>query len=171
MGGLENGAASYYLTRCCHFIDPRARTPSCWSPPPPMQRRERESVTLHFTMSGYCSASSPHVGRAHVFMYSTALTLSSSLHVKGLTWRCYDWNNESYMLILTQLNNQCGTNPTTSLPLLDHLGSNHNYYKATNGQGCYNQPLKGWRPRQHTIYIIGKQIPRISSRCRVVPWG
>jgi hypothetical protein len=37
------------------------------------------------------------------------------------------------MPTLTQLNNQCGTSPTTSLPLLDHLGPNHNYYKATNG--------------------------------------
>jgi hypothetical protein len=41
-------------------------------------------------------------------------------------------------LTLTQLNNQCRTNPTTSLPFLGHLGPNHNYYKATNRLGCYN---------------------------------
>jgi hypothetical protein len=42
MDGLENGAPSYSLTRCCCFVHPHVRTPSRWSPPPSMQRRERE---------------------------------------------------------------------------------------------------------------------------------
>jgi hypothetical protein len=44
---------------------------------------------------------------------------------------------EGYMVTLTQLNNKCGTNPTTSRPLMGHLGPNYDYYKATNGLGCY----------------------------------
>jgi hypothetical protein len=36
MGGLENGSASYSLTRCRHM------TPSRWSPPLSAQRREKE---------------------------------------------------------------------------------------------------------------------------------
>jgi hypothetical protein len=39
------------------------------------------------------------------------------------------------MLILIQLNNQCGTNPTTPLPLLGMLGPNHNYYRLLTGEG------------------------------------
>jgi hypothetical protein len=66
-------------------------------------------------------------------MHSTPLTLSPSLCVKGLTRRCYGWNNEGYMLTLTHLNNQCGTNPTTPLPLLGLLSPNHNYYMLLIG--------------------------------------
>jgi hypothetical protein len=32
---------------------------------------------------------------------STSLTLSSLLRVKGLTWKCYVWNNKNYKLTLT----------------------------------------------------------------------
>ena len=35
---------------------------------------------------------------------STLLTLLSSLHVKGLAWRWYDWNKKDYKLALTLLN-------------------------------------------------------------------
>jgi hypothetical protein len=38
--------------------------------------------------------SSLHVGRVRVFMYSTPLNLLSSLY------KCYDWNNEGYMLTI-----------------------------------------------------------------------
>jgi hypothetical protein len=84
-----------------------------------------------------------HVGRNRIFMHSTSLMLPfSSLHVKGLTRRCYCWNNEGYMLTLTQLKNQCGTNPTTSLPLLCLLGPKHNYYRLLTGWGItVNPPL------------------------------
>jgi hypothetical protein len=77
----------------------------------------------------------PHVGRADVFIHSTPLTLSPSLWVKGLTRMCYGWNNKSYMLTLNHLNNQCGANPTTSLPLLGLLGPNHNNYRLLTGCG------------------------------------
>jgi hypothetical protein len=89
----------------------------------------------------------PHVGRVHVFMHSTPLMILLSLHVKGLTQRCYGWNNKVYILTITHLNNQCETNPTSSLPLLAHLGPNHNYEKATNWLRCYSHPLNGWCPR------------------------
>jgi hypothetical protein len=42
-------------------------------------------------------------------MRSTSLTLSSSLCVKGLTLRCYVWNDKDYKLALTLLNFQDGT--------------------------------------------------------------
>jgi hypothetical protein len=75
------------------------------------------------------------MGHAHAFMHNTLLTLtSSSLHVKGLTQRSYGWNNEGNMLILTELNNQCGTNHTTPLPLPGLLGPNHNYSRPLT---CY----------------------------------
>jgi hypothetical protein len=76
------------------------------------------------------------------------------------------------MLTLTQLNIECRTNPKTSLSLLAHLGPNLNYYNPTNGLGCYSCPFYGLTsiPRQHTIYIIEKRIPRISTRCRDVSW-
>jgi hypothetical protein len=84
-----------------------------------------------------CLPHSPHVGGGGIFMYSTPLTLLFLLRVKELTRMCYGWNIVGNMLTLIKLNNQCGTNPTTSLPLLGHLGLNHNYYMATNGLECY----------------------------------
>jgi hypothetical protein len=77
------------------------------------------------------------MGWAHIFMHSNPLLLSSSLCVKGLTRRCYGWNKKGNILTLTQLNNQHLTNPSTSLPLLGHLGLNHNYDKATNMLGYW----------------------------------
>jgi hypothetical protein len=82
----------------------------------------------------------PHVGRADVFIHSTPLTLSPSLWVKGLTRMCYGWNNKSYMLTLNHLNNQCGANPTTSLPLLGLFRPQPQQLQATNGLGCYSCP-------------------------------
>jgi hypothetical protein len=47
-------------------------------------------------------------------MRSTSLALSSSLRVKGLTQRCYVWNNKTYELALTLLDFQGGTKPTNN---------------------------------------------------------
>jgi hypothetical protein len=71
---------------------------------------------------------SPYMGRDRVFLHNTPLIPSSSLQVKRLTQMCYGWNIVGYMLTVTQLNNQCETNLTASLPFQTHLGSNHNYY-------------------------------------------
>jgi hypothetical protein len=43
--------------------------------------------------------------------HSTSLTLSSSLYVKGLTYRYNDWNDKAYKLAFTLLNFQGGTKP------------------------------------------------------------
>jgi hypothetical protein len=45
---------------------------------------------------------------------STSLTLLSSLCEKGLTWRCYVWNDKSYKLALILLNFQGGTKPANN---------------------------------------------------------
>jgi hypothetical protein len=46
------------------------------------------------------------------------------------------------MLTLTQLNNQCVTNRTNSLPFLGLLGPNHNYYRLLTGWGVTVTPLR-----------------------------
>jgi hypothetical protein len=72
-------------------------------------------------------------------MRSTSLTLSSSLRVKGLTWRCYIWNDKSYKLALTLLNFQGSTKPTNTTPhvSLGLHGPTSQLLQATNGLGCY----------------------------------
>ena len=45
---------------------------------------------------------------------STSLTLLSSLHIKGLTRRCYIWNDKDYKLALTLLDFQGGTKSTNN---------------------------------------------------------
>jgi hypothetical protein len=100
---------------------------------PPILHKDRPILICNTLLFKARLPSSPHMGHAHAFMHNTLLILTSSLlHVKGLTQRSYGWNNEGYMLILTELNNQCGTNHTTPLPGL--LGPNHNYSRPLT---CY----------------------------------
>jgi hypothetical protein len=66
--------------------------------------------TLHVEWACICVA--PRGVGLH--MCSTSLILSSSLRVKGLTQRCYVWNDKAYKLALTLLNFQGGTKPTNN---------------------------------------------------------
>jgi hypothetical protein len=70
-------------------------------------------------------------------MRSTSLTLSSSLHVKGLTQRCYIWNDKAYKLALTLLSFQGGAKPTNHNHTnhLGYMGQLHNYNKLQMGWG------------------------------------
>jgi hypothetical protein len=92
-------------------------------------------------------------------MHSTSLTLLSSLHVKGLTWRCYVWNNKAYKLAFTLLNFRGGTkatNNTPHVPLRPH-GSTSQLLQATNGLGCMSHsPVSS---------------PHICGRCPGPPLG
>jgi hypothetical protein len=76
----------------------------------------------------------PHAKRAHIRVH-LSLTLSSSLHVKGLTWRCYVWNNKDYKLSLTILNFEGGTKPT------NHNHTWANYYKLEMSWDLTFNPL------------------------------
>jgi hypothetical protein len=79
---------------------------------------------------------SPDVGWAHVFIHSTSFTLLFSLHVEGLTWRHYScWNNKGLYVVPHHLNNQYGTNITTSLLII--LYPKHDYYMLLT-DWCYN---------------------------------
>jgi hypothetical protein len=91
-------------------------------------------------------------------MHSTSLTLLSSLHVKGLTQRCYVWSDQDYKLALTLLNFQGGTKPPTTTTHGPHL----QLVQATSGLGCYiTRFLVYWigckdrlRQRQHEDQVI-----------------
>jgi hypothetical protein len=123
-------------------------------------RIKKEKGRCNAQLSNVRLLPNPHMGWACVFMHSVPLTLLFLLCVKGLTRMCYGWNNEGYMLTPHLAKQPMWlTWITNSLPLLGDMDPNHNYYKATNGTECYSHPplaLKGWRPRQHTIYIISK---------------
>jgi hypothetical protein len=95
---------------------------------------------------------------------STSVTLLSSLHVKWLTQRCYDWN-DAYKVALTLINIQDCTKPTNHkyICALGPHGPTSQLIQATNGVGYYiHPPLKGWRPRQLTTYMW--------QMSRTTPW-
>jgi len=70
---------------------------------------------------------------------STSLTLSSSLHVKELTRRCYVWN-KTYKLALTLLDYQGGTKSTNynSTKPLGPRGPITQLLQTSSGLGCYS---------------------------------
>jgi hypothetical protein len=57
---------------------------------------------------------------AQLHMCSTSLILSSSLRVKGLTHKCYIWNDKAYKLALALLNFQVVLNFLTTTPHVPH---------------------------------------------------
>jgi hypothetical protein len=76
---------------------------------------------------------------------STSLTLSSSLCVKGLTRRCYVWNDKAYKLALTLINFRCGNKPTNStlhVPLGLHGPTSSHYYRLLMGLSVTFTPLR-----------------------------
>jgi hypothetical protein len=56
------------------------------------------------------------------------------------------------MLTLTHINNQCRTNPTTLISLLDLLATNHNYYRILIGWVLHSPHLRDDSLRQHATY-------------------
>ena len=89
-------------------------------PPPdwPMIRRASKSAYV---------GSSAHGTGLHT--RSTSFTLLSSLRAKGLTRRCYVWNNKYYMLALSLLNLKSGTKHTNHKLHMCHMDHQHNYYR------------------------------------------
>jgi hypothetical protein len=75
MGGLENGAASYSLTRCRHFFHPRANTALRWSLPPSAQGREKGRGKKNRRDGG---GSSDFAGTGSVWKMATSALIARS---------------------------------------------------------------------------------------------
>jgi hypothetical protein len=66
------------------------------------------------------------------------------------------------MMTLTQLNNQCGTNLTTPVPLLGLLGPNHNYYMLLTARMLQ---LSIYLPNESNTHYFHKRTSITTTKC------